>query len=103
MHVDFAVDNPSLITVHVRDLVQARKSDQRRVRELQNSYIDIWVDVVAAATRPALRDARQLRAAVHAVLGLINSTPFSARLRRDAMVSLLRAMAAGALLTVDYT
>jgi hypothetical protein len=42
-------------------------------------------------------DTKEVRAAVHAVLGLINSTPFSGRLRRDAHVSLLRAMASGAI------
>jgi AcrR family transcriptional regulator len=96
MHVDFAVDNRSLITVHFRDLVQARKSDQRRVKELQRAYVDIWVDIVAAQSATAL-DAKAVRAAVHAVLGLVNSTPFSGRLRRDAHVSLLRTMAAGSI------
>jgi AcrR family transcriptional regulator len=96
MHVDFAVDNRSLITVHFRDLVQARKDDQQRVRDLQNAYVDIWVDIVAAQSNAVL-DSREVRAAVHAVLGLINSTPFSDRLRRDAHASLLRTMAAGSL------
>jgi AcrR family transcriptional regulator len=101
MHVDFAVDNRSLITVHFRDLVQARKSDQRRVKDLQSAYVDIWVDIVAAQHAPsrdvAMLDAKEVRAAVHSVLGLINSTPFSGRLRRDAHVSLLRSMASGAI------
>ena len=96
MHVDFAVDNRSLITVHFRDLVQARKGDQRRVKDLQSAYVDIWVDIVAAQHIGAL-DTKEVRAAVHAVLGLINSTPFSGRLRRDAHVSLLRTMASGAI------
>ncbi len=96
MHVDFAVDNRSLITVHFRDLVQARKGDQRRVKDLQGAYVDIWVDIVAAQHATAL-DAKEVRAAVHAVLALINSTPFSGRLRRDAHVSLLQTMAAGAI------
>ena len=96
MHVDFAVDNRSLITVHFRDLVQARKGDQRRVKDLQSAYVDIWVDTVAAQHDTVL-DTKEVRAAVHAVLGLINSTPFSGRLRRDAQVSLLRTMSAGAI------
>ena len=101
MHVDFAVDNRSLITVHFRDLVQARKGDQRRVKDLQGAYVDIWVDIVTAQHSPSrdvtVLDAREVRAAVHAVLGLINSTPFSGRLRRDAHVSLLQTMAAGSI------
>ena len=96
MHVDFAVDNRALITVHFRDLVQARKSDQRRVKDLQSAYVDIWVDIVAAQHTTVL-DIKEVRAAVHAVLGLINSTPFSGHLRRDAQVSLLRTMASGAI------
>jgi AcrR family transcriptional regulator len=96
MHVDFAVDNRSLITVHFRDLVHARKTDQRRVKDLQGAYVDIWVDIVTAQHIGAL-DAKEVRAAVHAVLGLINSTPFSGRLRRDAHVALLRTMASGAI------
>ena len=96
MHVDFAVDNRSLITVHFRDLVQARKADQQRVKDLQSAYVDIWVDIVAAQHIPVL-DTKEVRVAVHAVLGLINSTPFSGRLRRDVHVSLLRTMAAGAI------
>lgn len=96
MHVDFAVDNRSLITVHFRDLVHARKDDQRRVKDLQSAYVDIWVDIVAAQHIGAL-DTKEVRAAVHAVLGLINSTPFSGRLRRDVHVSLLRTMASGAI------
>lgn len=95
MHVDFAVDNGSLITVHLRDLVQARKADQRRVKDLQSAYVDIWVDIVASQHTGVL-DTKEVRAAVHAVLGLINSTPFSGRLRRETHVSLLRTMSSAA-------
>jgi AcrR family transcriptional regulator len=96
MHVDFAVDNGSLITVHFRDLVQANKADQRRVKDLQSAYVDIWVDSVAAQHVTAL-DPKAVRAAVHGVLGLINSTAFSGRLRREAHASLLRTMAAASI------
>ncbi len=95
MHVEFALDDRALITVHFRDLVHASDTDQRRVRELQNAYVDIWVDVLRAET-PHL-EPRTARAAVHAALGLINSTPFSGRLRRDDMVVMLRSMAVAAL------
>jgi AcrR family transcriptional regulator len=95
MHVDFAVDDHDLITVHNRDLVHARPADQRRVRDLQGAYVDIWVAEVVAR-HPGL-DARTARAAVHAVFGLINSTPHSGRLPRADLVGLLRTTAAGAL------
>jgi AcrR family transcriptional regulator len=95
MHVDFALDDRALITVHFRDLVHASEADQRRVRGLQNAYLDVWVEVLTAET-PGL-DARTARATIHAALGLMNSTPFSGRLRRDEMVVILRAMALAAL------
>jgi AcrR family transcriptional regulator len=95
MHVDFALDDRALITVHFRDLVHASDADQRRVRELQNAYVDVWVAVLVAEA-PDL-DPRSARAAVHAAFGLMNSTPFSGRLRRDDMVVLLRSMALAAL------
>jgi AcrR family transcriptional regulator len=95
MHVDFAVDDRPLITVHFRDLVHALEADQRRVRSLQHAYVEIWVDALVAQ-HPEL-DVRTARAAVHATFGLINSTPFSGRLRRDEMVAMLSGMAAGAL------
>lgn len=90
-HVEFALDQPALITVQSRDLTSLGESDRRKVRQLQRRYVDIWVaairDVVPGAEeRPAL-------AAAHAVFGLINSTPHSARLDRDAMASLLQGMA----------
>jgi hypothetical protein len=96
MHVDFAVDNPSLITVHFRDLVHASNGDRRRVRDLQNAYIDIWVRVLAGDDLE-WAESKIPRAAVHAVLGLINSTPHSGRVRRDEMVPILVSMSAAAL------
>ena len=98
MHAEFAVDNPSLITVHMRDLVHARDEDGQRVRRLQAAYVDIWVEIIVTSSRPGVPLAKPTaRAISHAVLGLINSTPFSSRLRRDTMIDLLCEMASGAL------
>lgn len=98
MHAEFAVDNPSLITVHMRDLVHARDEDGRQVRRLQAAYVDIWVAVIVGAKCDGADfDNRTARAMAHAVLGLINSTPFSSRLKRDAMIELLSGMARGSL------
>jgi AcrR family transcriptional regulator len=94
MHVDFAVDRRALITVHFRDLPRATPDDQRRVRTLQREYAEIWVN--ALVERNPDLGASVARPAVHAVFGLINSTPFSAPTRRPDMVRLLRTMAAGA-------
>ncbi|MCU1360549.1 MAG: TetR family transcriptional regulator [Ilumatobacteraceae bacterium] len=101
MHVDFAVDQRALITVHFRDLVHASEADELRVHELQRAYVDIWVDAVLHH-RPSM-GRRMARASVHAAFGLINSTPFSGRLRRDDMVALLCTMADGALRALDVS
>lgn len=95
MHAEFAVDRRALITVQFRDLVNASEADRRKVRERQRAYVDLWAAALVPS-RPSM-DPRVARSAVHATFGLINSTPFSGRLRRDAMVELLERMAHGAL------
>jgi AcrR family transcriptional regulator len=91
-HVDFALDNPALITVQDRDLGSLTDSDAAEVRRLQRSYVEVWVSVVAQVHPGA--DAATCRARAHAVFGLINSTPHSAgRLGRPAMADLLTRMA----------
>lgn len=101
MHVDFAVDHRALISVHFRDLLQASPDDQRRVRGLQRQYVEIWVDALLVRS-PELA-VPVARAAIHAALGLINSTPFSPRTRRADLVPLLRAMAAAGIAACPVT
>jgi AcrR family transcriptional regulator len=90
-HVDFALDNPALITVQERNLGNLTDPDRRRVRALQRRYVEVWVraiqDVVTEIDEPSAR------AAAHAVFGLINSTPHSRHLDREQMAALLRGMA----------
>ncbi|MEV7772494.1 TetR/AcrR family transcriptional regulator [Kitasatospora sp. NPDC086791] len=119
-HVDFALDDRDLITLHDRELLNLKEEDRRTVRRLQRGYVELWVDVVRQAY-PALADPAAepvARAAVHAVFGLINSTPHSlgsnpgqgersgqgerpgpgerSGLQRDGMAALLHALAHGA-------
>jgi AcrR family transcriptional regulator len=90
--VDFALDNPALITVQDRDLGSLAETDAAQVRRLQRRYVEVWVTVLARL-HPAA-DAAACRARAHAVFGLINSTPHSAgRLSRPAMAALLGDMA----------
>ena len=90
--VDFALDNPALITVQDRDLGSLADADAAQVRRLQRRYVEVWVTVLARL-HPAA-DAAACRARAHAVFGLINSTPHSAgRLDRPAMAALLSGMA----------
>jgi AcrR family transcriptional regulator len=93
--VDFALDNPALITVQDRDLGNVADADAAQVRRLQRRYVEVWVAVLAQLHPGA--DAAACRARAHAVFGLINSTPHSAgRLSRPAMAALLSDMARAA-------
>lgn len=94
-HVAFALDHPELITVQSRDLDCLSEDDQRRVRELQRAYVELWVDAVLEE-QPSIERARA-RAALHAAFGLMNSTPHSARLDREQMHELLAEMTMGAI------
>ncbi|WP_327175931.1 TetR/AcrR family transcriptional regulator [Streptomyces sp. NBC_01335] len=97
-HIDFALDDRPLITLHDRELDRLRDADRKRVRRLQREYVEIWVSV--ARTRyPALTEA-EARVTVHAVFGLLNSTPRLARPEalpdRAATALLLHRLARGA-------
>jgi AcrR family transcriptional regulator len=94
-HVEFALDRSELITVQLRDLVHAPEASRRRIRHLQGRYVELWVDVLAAGS-PGL-DRQAARAGAHALFGLLNSTPHSARLGREAMAELLLAMGRAAM------
>lgn len=96
--VDFALDNPALITVQERDLGNLSDPDRRRVRAVQRRYVEVWVQAIRD-TNPLL-DEPAARAAAHAVFGLINSTPHSRYLGRAGMATMLRDMALGALANV---
>ncbi|MDH6145590.1 AcrR family transcriptional regulator [Kitasatospora sp. GP30] len=85
-HVDFALDDSDLITLHDRELLHLKEEDRRRVRRLQREYVELWVATVRAAF-PALAAPTAgpaARAAVHAVFGLLNSTPHSLGVRPSA-------------------
>ncbi|GAA2713520.1 MULTISPECIES: TetR/AcrR family transcriptional regulator [Streptomyces] len=98
-HIDFALDDRDLITLHDRELGQLRDSDRKLVRSLQRQYVELWVEVVRRLHPEAAET--EVRAAVHAVFGLLNSTPHLGRPGalpgRDATAALLRRLALGAL------
>ncbi len=102
-HIDFALDDRPLITLHDRELDRLRESDRKLVRQLQRQYVEEWVGVV----RRVHPDATELevRAAVHAVFGLLNSTPHlggpGARPDRATMAELLHRLALSALDALD--
>lgn len=98
-HIDFALDDRALITLHDRELGQLRDSDRKLVRSLQRQYVELWVGVVREL-HPGAAEA-EARAAVHAVFGLLNSTPHLGRPGalpgRAATAALLRRLTLGAL------
>jgi AcrR family transcriptional regulator len=94
-HLDFALDNADLIRVQDRDLANLADGG-RRVRRLQRSYVDVWVGTLQEAQAQLTES--QARSRVHAVFGLLNSTPHSAAGQdREEIRALLTAMAAAAL------
>ncbi len=95
--VEFALDQPALITVYNRDVASLAEADQREVRRLQRAYVEIWVSAICDGVPGT--DAPHARSAAHAAFGLINSTPHSARIDRTAMAALLTRMATAALTT----
>jgi AcrR family transcriptional regulator len=93
-HVEFALTFPALITVQFRDLKSLNEQDRHTVRRLQRSYVELWVKAISAVVGA---DEAHARSAAHAVFGLINSTPHSARMSRGDMADQLSRMALAAL------
>jgi AcrR family transcriptional regulator len=97
-HIDFALNDRALITLHDRELDRLPDADRRHVRRLQREYVELWVAVVRRV-HPQLPE-RSARASVHAVFGLLNSTPHLSRPGtlppRDETAALLHSLARGA-------
>lgn len=97
-HIDFALDDRPLITLHDRELDRLRDTDRKLVRQLQRQYVELWVEVVREVY-PDLPEP-SARSAVHSVFGLLNSTPHLGRAGslpgRGATAELLHRMARGA-------
>jgi AcrR family transcriptional regulator len=97
-HIDFALDDRPLITLHDRELDRLRDSDRKLVRQLQRQYVELWVEVVREVY-PGLAEP-SARSAVHSVFGLLNSTPHLGRPGslpgRGTTAELLHRMARGA-------
>ncbi|MFS8202524.1 TetR/AcrR family transcriptional regulator [Streptomyces sp. CWNU-52B] len=104
-HIDFALDDRPLITLHDRELDRLRDADRKLVRQLQRQYVELWVTVVREL-HPALAEP-SARSAVHSVFGLLNSTPHLGRPGslpgRAATAELLHRMARGAFAAAGAT
>lgn len=95
-HVEFAMSEPELIRIQDRDLAALPEESRRAVRRLQRAYVSRWADVVSTAHPQWSLEAATVR--VHAVFGMMNSTPHQARRSSAEVVGVeLRAAAAAAL------
>jgi AcrR family transcriptional regulator len=88
-HVDFAVANADVIRVQDRDLASLADADRRRVRTLQRTYVELWVEVLARLDPSAA--VPDLRSRAHAAFGLMNSTPHSAAASRTLLATMAMA------------
>ena len=87
---------PAIITVHERELDNVPEQQRHQIRPLQRAYAEEWTKVLCQL-HPEVPGAAA-RAAVHATIGLHNSTPGSASEHDGAaLAALLDAMAARAL------
>lgn len=98
-HIEVLVTKPDLIVVQDRDLSSLTPTAHHEVRRLQRRYVERWVDVLLAATasrsHPLGRDEARVR--VHAMFGLLNSSPRLPAFDADRLRTLLAAMASSAL------
>ena len=95
-HVDFALENPAVIALHLHELDRLPEEPRRQIRRLQRLYVEEWVSVLATL-RPGLNPG-EARVLAHAAFGLMNSTPFlGGEVDRRRRAALLREAAIHAL------
>ena len=94
-HVDFALSHKALIIVQDRDWSSLPADAREKVRGLQREYVDLWAAQLRALDGDLGLD--EARARAHATFGLINSTPHSSLIPREAMRDVLGEMAVRAL------
>src|ERR1700727_283696 len=95
-HIAVAQLDRTILMVYHRESHTLPAGDRRRLRRQQRLYIEEWVHLLAQL-RPDLADG-ELRLAVHAAIGAIQSTLFfRSGLATDRLADLLDAMAHGCL------
>ncbi|MCW0215593.1 MAG: TetR/AcrR family transcriptional regulator [Pseudonocardia sp.] len=91
-HIRVAVQDRSVLAVYHREIHNLPEDERRRLRRAQRHYIEDWVHVLAPLRRE-LADG-ELRLAVHAAVGAIQSTLFfRSGLATERLVHLLDEMA----------
>lgn len=77
-HLDFALAERDVIRMQERELANLPPASNHLVRQLQRQYIQGWSAIVSRL-RPEMSDP-ELEVKMHALFGILNSTPYSARL-----------------------
>jgi AcrR family transcriptional regulator len=91
-HIAIAIEDRDVLAVYHMEAHTLPEDDLRRLRRSQRHYIEEWVHQLAPL-RPDLADA-ELRLAVHAAIGAIQSTLFfRSGLANERLAELLQVMA----------
>jgi len=74
LHARLAFEERALIVVYISEERNLPEPERRRVRRFQRAYVEAWADLL----RPLRADlsGEERRAAVHAAIGLLNSTGY---------------------------
>jgi len=95
-HIEAALTDRDALAVYHREVRTLPEDERRRLSRLQRHYIEEWVHLLAPL-RPDLADG-EVRLAVHAAIGAIQSTLFfRSGLADDRLTELLEIMAHGCL------
>ena len=98
-HIEVAQTHRDALAVYHREVRTLPEDERRRLSRLQRHYIEEWVHVLAPL-RPDLADG-EVRLAVHAAIGAIQSTLFfRSGLAGQRLAELVEVMAHGCLGTV---
>lgn len=96
LHVEFAIEQRQNVAVWRQEFQNLPEPDRWRLRRAQRLYVEEWVHLVHEL-RPEFSDT-EVRAAVHAAIGLLQSpSDFQSGLPAQAAVNLLMSMALAAL------
>ena len=101
-HIATAIEHREVLAVYHREIHTLPEEDRRRLRRRQRHYIEDWVHLLAPLRRD-LTDG-ELRLAVHAAIGAIQSTLFfRSGLPRERLAARLEEMVHGCLGTTPVS
>lgn len=98
-HLAFALGEPELIRIQDRDLSSLPAEARASLRRLQRQYVTLWVEALRRHSPDVSVDGATVT--IHAVFGMVNSTPYVARRIDTAVVAERLRTAALATLGVD--